>query len=163
MERLLGKLHIIATLNTDRGRQKMVILSQVMDKIRDQLKSEIATRNIKMHVEVGKYRWKSHEDLVHATLFNIVENAINFSPEGGEVFIKASKSKKKIQVVVKDHGVGIEKHLQKKVFKMFYRGNENSIGNGLGLFVSKKVARKLSARIMLKSNPKEGTEVTVVF
>ncbi len=58
-----------------------------------------------------------------------------------------------LTIQVTDNGTGISPDLKDKIFEMFYRGSERSIGNGLGLFMVRKALEILNGSIVLTSEP----------
>jgi PAS domain S-box-containing protein len=68
-----------------------------------------------------------------------------------------------IELKVTDNGQGIMPGIQDRVFDMFYRGNDQPAGAGLGLFIVKNAVEKLRGTVSLKSEVNKGTEVTVVL
>lgn len=103
------------------------------------------------------------EFIVKQILLNLINNAVKFSPEGGQIRFEIKKNKKRIEFSVKDEGIGIAKSDLKKLFKPFYRGkNATTIpGAGLGLAIVKNLSQLLNAKIQCISNLKEGTEFKV--
>jgi signal transduction histidine kinase len=59
--------------------------------------------------------------------------------------------------------VGIQEEYQSKIFEMYYRGNDKSKGNGLGLYIVKKAVDKLRGNISFRSVEKGGTAFTVTL
>jgi signal transduction histidine kinase len=94
---------------------------------------------------------------------NIVENAIMFSMPNQPILVKATTNDKGLTLVVEDSGIGIDPEYLNQVFEMYFRGSERSKGNGLGLYIVKKVVEKLGGNITLTSQAKKGTTVTVVL
>jgi signal transduction histidine kinase len=70
---------------------------------------------------------------------------------------------KTIKIRIIDNGVGISEEAQKKVFEMFYRAHENSIGTGLGLYICKEIINKLNGKITLHSKRNVGTEIEIII
>ncbi|MCK6617001.1 MAG: HAMP domain-containing histidine kinase [Cyclobacteriaceae bacterium] len=64
---------------------------------------------------------------------------------------------------VEDNGQGIAPEIQKRVFDMFYRGNESSQGSGLGLYIVKETVGKLSGSVQLQSVPRQGSTFSVIL
>jgi len=106
----------------------------------------------------------SDEFLLKQILLNLINNAVKFSPQGGQIRLDLRKRKKGIEISVKDEGVGIAKSDIKKLFDPFYRGkNAAGIpGAGLGLSVVKNFTQLLGAKVNCTSNLKEGTEFKVL-
>jgi signal transduction histidine kinase len=96
--------------------------------------------------------------LLEISLENILENALIFS-KGEPISIDffAEKQRKNYLIRISDKGQGIPTYLHSKVFEMFFRGNENSQGNGLGLYMVKKSIEKLQGSITLTSEENQYT------
>lgn len=106
----------------------------------------------------------SYPALVKIIVENLIENAISFRGFN-EPFIRLRgfKENGEIVIVIEDNGQGIEKELIGKVFDMYFRGTERSKGNGLGLYIVKKAADKVKARIVLESEVTSGTRFSIFF
>jgi len=95
---------------------------------------------------------------------NLLDNAIHYTKQGGKVImsLKYLKRKKQILITVKDTGVGIPKDQQKRVFKKFFRaGNAlktETVGTGLGLFISKNIVEAHHGKIWFESIENKGTK-----
>jgi two-component system phosphate regulon sensor histidine kinase PhoR len=83
-------------------------------------------------------------------LTNLVSNAINYTPEGGEVSVSFEVSKKNVLVVVRDTGVGIPAADVPRIFERFYRVDKSRSrekgGTGLGLAIVKHILEGHSTR-----------------
>jgi len=99
---------------------------------------------------------------------NIIENAIKFTNEGGEIAISLHSQDSTVVFAVKDTGEGIVPNLQKKIFEPYYQiGHKNTRlqGMGLGLPIVKKVVDGLGGKIEIESDPAvaPGTQVTIIL
>ncbi|MEZ4886805.1 MAG: HAMP domain-containing sensor histidine kinase [Chitinophagales bacterium] len=100
--------------------------------------------------------------LIERVLQNLLDNAIKFTPEGGEVFIKLVKKEKAIEVQVSDTGVGIANENIPYVFERYQthtrtNGEKNTIGGfGLGLAIVKKILELHDTTPMVTSKLQEG-------
>ncbi len=98
---------------------------------------------------------------------NLVQNAVNYTPEGGSIQVRAAAANGWVQVEVEDDGFGIEPEKHQAVFDKFYRvKNEKTryvTGTGLGLPIVKSVVEALGGRIELKSAPGQGSTFRVVL
>jgi signal transduction histidine kinase len=68
-----------------------------------------------------------------------------------------------VVIKVEDNGQGIDPALQERVFDMYFRGNERSKGNGLGLYIVKKAVEKLNGAIELTSAIGKGSTLKIVL
>jgi PAS domain S-box-containing protein len=91
---------------------------------------------------------------------NLIDNAIKFLDSGrrGEIVIDGWKKNGAAVFTIKDNGIGIKKEHQEKVFEIFHRLNpQNSIGEGLGLSIIKKIIDRHNGKVWLESEPGSGT------
>ena len=98
---------------------------------------------------------------------NLVENAIQYTPAGGHVWISARRSSEGIQLEVADDGPGIPLEARERVFERFYRLDKGRSrdrgGTGLGLAIVKHVAELHSGTLQLDSELGEGSRFSVTF
>lgn len=108
----------------------------------------------------------SHQ-MVDEVLYNLCDNAIRYNKEKGSVSVIVEDRLDLAVLTVKDTGIGIPREHQERIFERFYRvdksRSKSTGGTGLGLAIVKHILLKLNAEIALKSEPGEGTEITVTF
>jgi len=103
------------------------------------------------------------KEQIGIALENLVENAMNYTPEGGlvEMFLKFNPSAKEIECSVRDSGIGIPQEQQSRIFTKFYRSSNalhrETSGSGLGLFVTKNIIEAHGGRIWFDSIEGQGT------
>ena len=95
-------------------------------------------------------------------LFNLVSNAIQFTPAGGTIVLSAERTKNDMLLSVSDSGVGISPEDQERVFQRFERGDPNAreSGAGLGLALVKSLVELHGGSVELESAPGQGTNAT---
>ena len=105
------------------------------------------------------------EDKMTQVLYNIISNALKYSPEGGQVTFAIKEKNDTIIVSVSDEGVGIPKESIGKIFDRFYRVDKARTrklgGTGLGLAIAKEMVNAHGGRIWASS--KEGKGTTISF
>jgi PAS domain S-box-containing protein len=103
--------------------------------------------------------------LLKNILFNLISNAIKFSPEEKPVDISTEYTGKHIKIAVKDHGMGIPLEDQKHLFERFFRGhNATHIqGTGLGLNIVAKYVELMNGSITFESKENKGTSFMINF
>ena len=99
---------------------------------------------------------------------NLVVNAINYTPEGGQVAVELTtvtdQSGKAVVIRVRDTGIGIPTHLHAQIFEPFFRVNVGVVrGTGLGLTISREIVRLHGGKILVESKENIGTTFTVVL
>jgi signal transduction histidine kinase len=94
-------------------------------------------------------------------LTNLVSNAWKYTPEGGEITIRAYPSEESIRVEVIDNGLGISPEDQAKLFTQFFRSESpevrEQVGWGLGLNVTKKLVEFMDGEIGFSSELNQGS------
>ena len=97
--------------------------------------------------------------------FNLIHNAVKFTPEGGEIKILTEVLDKYVFISIKDTGIGIAPENQAKIFEKFYRIRsveaEAIEGNGLGLSMARAIARAHKGDISFESEVKKGSTFKV--
>ncbi|HPF46204.1 MAG TPA: ATP-binding protein, partial [Emcibacteraceae bacterium] len=100
---------------------------------------------------------------------NLLSNAVKFTPENGEIGVRIENVTQDIVgVTIWDTGIGISPEQQELVFEKFHqdRGHiysRKEEGTGLGLHISKHLAKQMGGDILLKSRVGEGSEFTVLL
>ena len=106
------------------------------------------------------------EQLVMA-FHNLIENAINYSPEKTKVAISARLVENLVEIVVKDQGIGIAEREQTRIFERFYRvdpaRSRETGGTGLGLSIVKHVVANHGGDVSVWSRPGEGSTFTLLL
>ena len=103
--------------------------------------------------------------LLKNVLINLLSNAIKFSAENSNIRITSELKNNKINICVKDEGIGMSGDDKKHLFERFYRGTNatNIQGTGLGLHIVGKYIELMDGSITIKSKLEEGTEIIVTF
>lgn len=103
--------------------------------------------------------------LLRHILTNLLTNAINYSPQGGEIIVSLTSTDTYLELQVQDQGIGIPNEARSTVFDSFVRGpNVGSIsGTGLGLAITQKSVELHQGQISVKSNLGEGSTFTIVL
>jgi heavy metal sensor kinase len=101
--------------------------------------------------------------MIQRMLSNLLDNAIKYTPSGGKVSISASQSPAQVVVAVKDTGIGISSRDLPHIFERFYRCDQSrsQAGIGLGLSLSRAIARAHGGDIAAESMPNQGSTFTV--
>ncbi len=101
------------------------------------------------------------EKKMRLAITNILDNAIKYTPSGGEVDVWLKKSEKEVEVEISDNGVGIPADQQKRIFTKFFRaGNviqKQPEGTGLGLYIAKNIIELHGGNIWFTSQEGKGT------
>ena len=98
---------------------------------------------------------------------NILDNAVKYTPPGGQLRLRSSVVSQHAFVVISDTGIGMTTEEQRRAFEYAYRGpaarSSGAEGRGLGLAVTRELLEQNGAKISLLSEPGHGLEVTIMF
>jgi two-component system OmpR family sensor kinase len=126
------------------------------------------SRDLRPDVKLGL----KHEDQVVVTgdrdqirqmVLNLVENAVKYTPSGGEVSLSLQQNDSHAAITISDTGPGIPPDILPHIFERFYRGNHRSMmgGTGLGLAIADRIARSHGGSISVQSEEGKGSTFTV--
>jgi len=102
-------------------------------------------------------------DMVSQVVYNLLDNAIRFTPSGGQVSVTASRRDGAIAVAIEDTGIGIASEHLPRVFERFYKVDKSRSGGGtgLGLAIARHIVRTHGGEIWVESE--EGRGSTFIF
>ncbi|MCX5813315.1 MAG: CHASE2 domain-containing protein [Proteobacteria bacterium] len=173
-ERLIRFLNTFLDISRiEEGRQIIKITSttipDIVEEVVLELKAIAGEKNITIGSEIpGETNpVMIDRDLTKQCLVNLVENAIKYSPQGGNVTIRLIEDIEQIQVDIVDHGIGIREKDIDRIFDKFYRaasdGTENIKGSGLGLTFVKEVIEAQGGKVSVESRPGKGSKFSIIF
>jgi signal transduction histidine kinase len=157
------KLQSISDLGSQQLIYKEVFFKEIIESILDQFRHEIYDKEVKVHTFIGEHvSFLSYPALIKIVIENLIENSISFiGSQNAKVQIRVESVENGISLIVEDTGGGIDPEYIDRVFEMYFRANEHSKGNGLGLYIVKKVVEKLDGEIEISSTLDKGTVVSV--
>lgn len=142
-------------------------IAKSISKVCDALSSKSLKHKIVTQIEKGIPNVKADADRLEQILTNLVDNAIKYSPNGGQVTISVSSMlnsgnvKDKLKIEITDEGIGIKENDLKKIFTKFGRIDNpmtrQTQGTGLGLFITKSLVLALKGEIFVTSIPNKTT------
>jgi len=96
-------------------------------------------------------------------LYNILDNAVKYTPEGGTVAVSVTSYEMFQRIVIKDTGIGISEEEQAKIFLRFWRSPSVSEkeGVGIGLYLAREIVTRQGGYVKVESRPGEGTAFSV--
>lgn len=118
-----------------------------------------------IHEHTGNEIVSMDKKLAQNVLFNLISNAIKFSPKDKSIQVITQVLNSSIKISVKDNGIGISKEDQKHLFERFFRGkNATHIqGTGLGLNIVAKYAELMNGTLDFESKENKGTTFTIII
>jgi signal transduction histidine kinase len=106
-------------------------------------------------------------DALTCAIWNLLDNAVKYSPNEGTVAVELARREDRVAIRVCDHGIGIPRDEQKRIFRKFERGTASQVngikGTGVGLALVKHIVIAHGGTIDLQSSPGEGSTFTLLF
>lgn len=174
-EHLLGLINDILDVAVIEGGGLSLKLDQVAVE-------HLVSKAVNMNIEAAKFKKIKTSALNISTnlcvladdrratqiLVNLLSNAIKFTPEGGEIGIEMMKLGDKLSLTVWDTGVGISPDQQARIFDKFHQVTEHIYsrrqeGTGLGLHISRELARNMNGELSVDSVEGKGSRFTVTL
>lgn len=170
---LVSELLKVSRLESGKISAKLetVAIKPVIEKVLSDQKSNAKKQQcvLRLDIKDDALAVLSDPTMFENIIENFVTNAIDYSPSDAESLIVVHVHERRGQVIVsvKDNGIGISDEDQKKIFTMFYRGNnaieQRPVGTGLGLFIAKMMAEMSGGKIWFESIQGVGSEFFVSF
>lgn len=169
---MMTLIHEMLTLSSLESVEKTVEkqsvnLSSITEKCVLQMESVAYERGIMVEDEINEnIMILSTEEYTKRICSSLIENALKYEPDGGNIKIKVCTSRKKAILSVQNFGSVINKEDLPHIFDRFYRSDKTRNlynGHGLGLPIVHKMCELVHAYIIVESNEKNGTIFTVVF
>ena len=100
---------------------------------------------------------------IEMVLANLLDNALKFTPEHGQVTVAAEPVGDAVHLWVEDSGPGISAEDWPHIFERFYRGHSSARGSGLGLAIAQSIAAAHGGQVIAESQPGQGSRFTVAL
>lgn len=122
-------------------------------------------RNITFDIDLRPIFHEGDEELLFQAWFNLIDNAVKFSHDGGTVKIRMVKMGDGVQIKITDCGIGMDDATKAHIFEQFFQGDISRLkeGSGLGLPIAKRIVDLHHGRIDVQSRPGEGARFIVTL
>lgn len=167
LKRLIEDILTLSFIENDKKEEKESInLYSVYRRVEDMLMISAKTKSIELVCDADEsINIRANADYVKQIILNLVDNAIKYTPENGDVNVKIFKEKDYAVIKVSDTGMGIPKEDQARIFERFYRVDKARSreigGTGLGLAITKHIVINLGGTISVESVLEKGSTFTV--
>jgi signal transduction histidine kinase len=140
-------------------------IDAALDDVTDSLAGELRTRKVQVTFEGEGLSVLADPRALRTVLGNLVQNAVAFSPEGGEVRVRASRQGATVEIVVEDDGEGVDPAELPRLLQPFEQG-QNALtrqaeGAGLGLSICELTCQAMGGRLDLHCEPGKGLTASV--
>lgn len=121
------------------------------------------THTLVIEAEPGPCTVETDERRVEHILSNLLDNALKYSPKGSTVIVRLRQDGRGVALSVEDQGPGIPEHLRDRIFDRFYQGAVPARGAGLGLYICRRLAETMGARVRLEGATQSGSTFTLTI
>lgn len=124
------------------------------------LLNQFSQKNITINIpEDFDFEYYGNKELMEQIWINLLNNALKFTPECGEVSISYEKTPDALSVSISDTGIGMDQETQERIFDKYYQNDTAGIttGNGIGLSIVKRIVELCGGKITVKSQPDCGS------
>lgn len=146
---------------------QMLDIAEIVEEVCERLLPKAKDRNVTLEKQLVSVRINSNRPMLQEVIYNLVDNAIKYNVDGGQVQIDIAMAKgaNLINLCVSDTGIGIDSSHHDRLFERFYRVDKSRSkqtgGTGLGLSIVKHSTELLGGCVSLDSAVGKGTKITV--
>jgi len=155
----LGRIEIGVGLQLDK-----VTAQDIIERVAGALQLQASQKNVSLSVELQRDLpafIEADQALLHQGVYNLVENAIKYTPNGGQVTVRVQTAADNIVFEVRDNGIGIAPSDLPHMFEKFYRGKQRDAraqhGSGLGLAIVRSIAERHGGKVWVESELGKGS------
>ncbi len=169
MQELVDRMLKLAELENRRELKKIenfdgaTMLRDVLSRCEDLMNKKKISLENKIVPEI---LLKGEKFLLEQALFNLIQNAISFSPVGGRIILSSVKRDNEFDFIIEDEGPGVPDYALAKVFEKFYslqRPDTQEKGTGLGLSFVKEIASLHGGRVRLENRVEGGARAVLTL
>ncbi|MDH4227855.1 MAG: ATP-binding protein [Deltaproteobacteria bacterium] len=165
MSRLIEDLLILSRIESQQMPLSLEVLDlgEIASSIADGFDKQARDKGVKFTTKISRPLPRVTADRVRVeqVVVNLLDNAIKYTPSGGTVELSVAAASGKVQVDVKDTGIGIPKADMPRIFERFYRVDKARSremgGTGLGLAIVKHIIQSLNGKVWVESAPMKGS------
>jgi len=165
MAKLVNNLLDLGRIDFGVGLQvESISVLDIVERVTSSLQYQAKQKNISLGVEIPRdlpHAIQADQALLHQALYNLVENALKYTPENGVVTIHLQCAPTLLTFAIQDSGIGIPASDLPRLFEKFYRGTNREAlaqrGTGLGLAIVKSIAERHSGKVWVTSELGRGS------
>ena len=124
-------------------------------------------KHIRLHLDVddlkGSHEIIADQEKISRIVFNLLSNALKYTPAGGEIFVSLKDEGANLRLDVKDTGKGISQDEADKIFERFFQAKGAASGTGIGLALVKSFVELHHGEARVESEPGKGSDFIVVI
>ena len=129
------------------------------------LEPEYTKKKIEVTCNLEEVKFFGSEEIMEHLWINLINNAVKYTPEGGNVIINLRNYEETIMFSVRDTGIGMSKEEISQIFNKFYQVDKSKTtkGLGLGLTIVSRIVQLVEGKIKVESEEERGSIFTVTF
>ena len=166
MAKLVNNLLDLGRIDFGVGLQvESIHVLDILERVTNGLQLQAKQKNISLGVQLPRDMpnvIEADQALLHQGLYNLVENALKYTPQGGEVTIHLLTAPTTLTFAIQDTGIGIPTSDLPRLFEKFYRGTNREAlaqrGTGLGLAIVKSIAERHGGKVWVESELGKGSK-----
>ncbi|MGJ8672420.1 two-component system sensor histidine kinase CreC [Rubritalea sp.] len=141
-----------------------VELAPLFSELQTHMRSRLEAKQITLEIDCPPtLRVNGDEMMLETAIANLLENAIEFSPQNSEIALSAEALENRVKITVLDQGPGLADFVKDRAFEHFFSLREEGKGSGLGLVFVKEVAQLHSGEVTLENHPSGGAIATITL
>jgi signal transduction histidine kinase len=144
-----------------------VELGELVRAVAAEFEREAESFRVELALDAAPCRVLGERDLLSLALWNLFDNAAKYSPDCRTAWVTLSRNGSLAAVAVRDQGIGIPRHEQRRIFGKFVRGQAGAAtgvkGKGIGLAMVEHVARAHGGQVHIQSEVGRGSTFTIVL
>ena len=166
MRELVDDVLTLSKLDESAGPGEPVLIREVCDRVAGRLELAAEEKHVNISLDCCEAIVVGTPSMIEQMVYNLVDNAIKYSPEGAQVFVScetyvANDGANTVRLCVQDEGPGIPDEAKERVFERFFRldssRSRETGGTGLGLAIVKHVAESSNGLAYVKDAPGGGS------
>ncbi|MEP7348103.1 MAG: HAMP domain-containing sensor histidine kinase, partial [Gemmatimonadaceae bacterium] len=174
LSRIVNDLFLLA--RADAGQTVMsphvMYLDELVSSTVQSMRLLADAKHIQLHVlPLAEVSFQADEELLRRALFNLLDNAIRYSPDASQVHVALERDEKWYRIAVTDDGPGIGADDQLHIFERFFRGDSsrahsesaNGAGAGLGLAIAREIAELHGGQLRLRRSDASGSSFELIL
>jgi len=163
--KLVAELGTIGKIESEMAAMEPVKVDDLIEDIEASIEKRIVGSGMKIKKDLGDTEIYFSKKNLRSIIYNLITNAIKFRnpARDSEISISARSEKGYSVLTVKDNGIGIPPGEFEKIFSMYGRLNSNIEGQGIGLYLIRKIVNAAGGKIVVESEPTKGSTFTVYF
>ncbi|MBK5295337.1 MAG: CHASE2 domain-containing protein [Acidobacteriia bacterium] len=147
--------------------KRSVPLAPLCEEVVERASLLAVRKRIVLHTHIPPLTVAADADLLSFALYNLLTNAIKYSPKGTAIQVTATSAKAAVSISVADQGYGIAPEERTRIFQKFYRlkrdRESQEPGSGIGLALVREIVDQHGGRIVVENQPGGGSRFTMVL